>query len=191
MGTTTADTAFGATEHWQAMLDRNQEIFSEMAAGSRVAIVPRESSGIQPGKHVAGLMSAGGEGEMLVLGMAHTGRRAAVSRLPGCQRRSAPGRRCGSAGRGARRTRWRCAVAHETPHPPGQHHVLCDAHQVSAAGRRLRGVSRHPGSCLPGSLPMIFHNPAGAPELACDQCGCRWFDRMTNSCYECGAEEIG
>lgn len=34
---------------------------------------------------------------------------------------------------------------------------------------------------------MIFHNPAGAPELACDQCGCRWFDRMTNTCYECGA----
>jgi len=35
---------------------------------------------------------------------------------------------------------------------------------------------------------MIFHNPAGAPELACDQCGCRWFDRMANTCYECGAE---
>ncbi|MBW7860599.1 MAG: cysteine protease [Rhodocyclaceae bacterium] len=34
---------------------------------------------------------------------------------------------------------------------------------------------------------MIFRNPAGAPELACDQCGCRWFDRMTNVCYECGA----
>ena len=34
---------------------------------------------------------------------------------------------------------------------------------------------------------MIFHNPAGAPELACDECGCRWFDRMTGSCYECGA----
>lgn len=34
---------------------------------------------------------------------------------------------------------------------------------------------------------MIFRNPAGAPELACDQCGCRWFDRMTNTCYECGA----
>lgn len=34
---------------------------------------------------------------------------------------------------------------------------------------------------------MIFHNPAGAPELACDQCGCRWFDRMANTCYECGA----
>ena len=33
---------------------------------------------------------------------------------------------------------------------------------------------------------MIFSNPAGAPELACDACGCRWFDRQTNSCYECG-----
>lgn len=35
---------------------------------------------------------------------------------------------------------------------------------------------------------MIFTNPGGAPELACDQCGCRWFDRMSNTCYECGAE---
>ena len=34
---------------------------------------------------------------------------------------------------------------------------------------------------------MIFTNPASAPELACDECGCRWFDRMTDSCYECGA----
>ena len=33
---------------------------------------------------------------------------------------------------------------------------------------------------------MIFRNPAGAPELACDECGCRWFDRMTGTCYECG-----
>ena len=35
---------------------------------------------------------------------------------------------------------------------------------------------------------MIFYNPSGAPELACEQCGCRWFDRMHNTCYECGAE---
>jgi len=35
---------------------------------------------------------------------------------------------------------------------------------------------------------MIFTNPSGAPELACDECGCRWFDRMANRCYECGAE---
>lgn len=33
---------------------------------------------------------------------------------------------------------------------------------------------------------MIFNNPSGAPELACDECGCRWFDRMSGSCYECG-----
>jgi hypothetical protein len=36
-------------------------------------------------------------------------------------------------------------------------------------------------------VPVIFANPAGAPELACDECGCRLFDRMTNCCYECGA----
>jgi len=34
---------------------------------------------------------------------------------------------------------------------------------------------------------VIFVNPAGAPELACDECGCRWFDRTTDCCYECGA----
>lgn len=34
---------------------------------------------------------------------------------------------------------------------------------------------------------MIFRNPAGAPELACNDCGCRYFDRMTGACYECGA----
>jgi len=33
---------------------------------------------------------------------------------------------------------------------------------------------------------MIFRNPAGAPELACDASGCRWFDRMADCCYECG-----
>ena len=34
---------------------------------------------------------------------------------------------------------------------------------------------------------MIFVNPQGAPELACDECGCRWFDRQNDCCYECGA----
>ena len=33
---------------------------------------------------------------------------------------------------------------------------------------------------------LIFRNPAGAPELACDECGGRMFDRLTNVCYECG-----
>ena len=35
---------------------------------------------------------------------------------------------------------------------------------------------------------MIFTNPGGAPELACDECGCRWVDRMSKTCYECAAE---
>ena len=35
---------------------------------------------------------------------------------------------------------------------------------------------------------MIFRNPDGPPRLACDECGCHWFDRMGNRCYECGAE---
>jgi hypothetical protein len=35
-------------------------------------------------------------------------------------------------------------------------------------------------------VPVIFLNPSGAPELACEECGCRWFDRMRNCCYECG-----
>ena len=36
---------------------------------------------------------------------------------------------------------------------------------------------------------MIFRNPTGAPELACDHCGCRWVDRTNGAhCYECGEE---
>lgn len=56
---------FGELEDWQAMLDRHEELFTEMVPGSSVAIVPKEGSGIQPGKHVAGLMAAEGAGEML------------------------------------------------------------------------------------------------------------------------------
>ena len=41
-------------------------------------------------------------------------------------------------------------------------------------------------AAVDGLEAMIFKNPAGAPELACDACGCRWFDRRTDSCYECG-----
>ena len=37
---------------------------------------------------------------------------------------------------------------------------------------------------------MIFINPRGAPELACDHCGCRWVDRLKGKAYryECGEE---
>ena len=56
---------FGELDEWQAMLGRHEELFTEMVPGSSVAIVPKEGSGIQPGKHVAGLMAAEGAGEML------------------------------------------------------------------------------------------------------------------------------
>jgi uncharacterized Zn finger protein (UPF0148 family) len=37
---------------------------------------------------------------------------------------------------------------------------------------------------------VIFYNPRGAPELACDHCGCLWVDRLKGKafCYECGEE---
>ncbi len=35
---------------------------------------------------------------------------------------------------------------------------------------------------------VVFYNPQGAPELACNECGCRWYDRMNNCCYDCGAD---
>ena len=48
----------------------------------------------------------------------------------------------------------------------------------------MRWASR--SSVRAGEAAMIFRNPAGAPELGCDACGCRWFDRRTDTCYECG-----
>lgn len=56
---------FGELDDWQSMLDRHAELFTEMTPGSAVGIVPRAGSGIQAGKHVAGLNDAIG-GEMLV-----------------------------------------------------------------------------------------------------------------------------
>ena len=68
---------FGELDKWQAMLGRHEELFTEMVPGSSVAIVPKEGSGIQPGKHVAGLMAAEGAGEMLRWEVTTGGMRAA------------------------------------------------------------------------------------------------------------------
>ena len=57
MKTATAS-AFGELRDWQLMLDRHAELFSEMLPGSSVGFVPRAGSGIQPGKHVAGLLGS-------------------------------------------------------------------------------------------------------------------------------------
>ena len=59
------DDTFGNLDAWQSMLDRHAELFSEMVPGSSVGFVARSGSGIVPGKHVAGLKSAQGAGEML------------------------------------------------------------------------------------------------------------------------------
>jgi len=40
---------------WQAMLDRYQELFTDMQPGSRIGILPRSGTNLMPGKHVAGL----------------------------------------------------------------------------------------------------------------------------------------
>ncbi len=49
---------FGSIERWQAALDRHQALFADLAPGSRVAFVPREGSGILPGRHLAGVREA-------------------------------------------------------------------------------------------------------------------------------------
>lgn len=69
---TTETSAFGDVHAWQAMLDRHASLFSELLPGSAVGFVPRAGSGIHPGKHVAGVMAAGGEGRMLTWTM-HAG----------------------------------------------------------------------------------------------------------------------
>lgn len=43
---------------WQAMLDRYQELFSDMLPGSCIGILPRSGTGLMPGKHLAGLSNA-------------------------------------------------------------------------------------------------------------------------------------
>jgi hypothetical protein len=65
----TETSTFGDIDEWQAMLDRHATLFSELLPGSSVGFVPRAGSGIHPGKHVAGVMAAGGEGQMLTWGM--------------------------------------------------------------------------------------------------------------------------
>ena len=56
---------FGDLAEWQLMLDRHADLFSEMVPGSSVGFVARADSGIIPGKHVKGLLAAGGAGDML------------------------------------------------------------------------------------------------------------------------------
>lgn len=67
---------FGPLARWQAMLSRQAELFTGMVPGSSVGFVARAGSGLQPGKHAAGLAQAGGSGQMLTWEMAESGMRA-------------------------------------------------------------------------------------------------------------------
>lgn len=53
--TTATDGMFGDMSLWQAMLDRQRELFLEMDSGSRIGFVSREASGILPGKRLEGV----------------------------------------------------------------------------------------------------------------------------------------
>ena len=79
MDTTTTD-HFGPLHLWQAMLTRQAELFTGMVPGSAIGFVARAGSGLQPGRHIAGLTQADGGGEMLTWEMAadgmHAGKRA-------------------------------------------------------------------------------------------------------------------
>ena len=56
--TTAAYHTFGMIAPWQMMLERYSELFAAMDNGSRIGIVPREASGIQPGKRLGGIQIA-------------------------------------------------------------------------------------------------------------------------------------
>lgn len=76
---------FGERGAWQAMLDRHAELFTDMTEGSSVGFVPRSGSGIQPGKHVAGLVGAGADVEMMKWTVGADGMRCSVRPYPGFQ----------------------------------------------------------------------------------------------------------
>jgi hypothetical protein len=83
---TIAETSvFGDIQQWQAMLGRHATLFSELSPGSAVGFVPRAGSGIHPGKHVAGVMEAAGQGEMLSWAMDGDTMRASLRRYSGFQ----------------------------------------------------------------------------------------------------------
>jgi hypothetical protein len=64
---------------WQTLLDRYQELFTDMLPGSCIGIVPRSGTRLMPGKHLAGLTNSEfslPEGKMLAWEVADAGMRA-------------------------------------------------------------------------------------------------------------------
>ena len=67
------------------MLDRHAPLFSEMLPGSAVGFVERAGSGLQPGKHLAGLLASNGQGQMLTWSMQGSRMHAGLRRYSGFQ----------------------------------------------------------------------------------------------------------
>ena len=64
-----AQSMFADLPAWQAILDRYQELFSDMLPGSRIGILPRSGTSLMAGKHLAGLSNSEfslPDGKMLV-----------------------------------------------------------------------------------------------------------------------------
>jgi len=77
----TTDT-FGDLAPWQSMLDRCSELFDDMLPGAAVGFVPRSGSGIQPGKHVAGLAASSANGDVAMMKWTADGGGMQASLLP-------------------------------------------------------------------------------------------------------------
>ena len=56
--TPAAQAMFADLPAWQAMLDRYQELFSDMLPGSRIGILPRSGPSLMPGTHLTGLSNS-------------------------------------------------------------------------------------------------------------------------------------
>ena len=54
-----AKSMFSDLSGWQRLLDRHQDLFSEMTAGSSIGIVPKSITGAIPGKRAAALRATG------------------------------------------------------------------------------------------------------------------------------------
>lgn len=83
--TTIETSVFGDIAAWQSMLERHAPLFTELLPGSAVGFVPRAGSGIHPGKHVAGVMNASGQGEMMSWSMEGDAMRASLRHYSGFQ----------------------------------------------------------------------------------------------------------
>ncbi|MCC6609674.1 MAG: hypothetical protein IT515_08400 [Burkholderiales bacterium] len=53
-----ANTMLADVAGWQRMLDRHAELFTELAPGARIGILPREPTGFAPGRQPAGWRDA-------------------------------------------------------------------------------------------------------------------------------------